>query len=197
MQCFPESLATKLGPAYVEKTFDWYLVHANRFLFHIEIDNVVVGYCGGFVPSKPGDGSSSGTLQHAFNEALKGLVKKPWLLFHAEVKPHYPFLWRNIKRRITGKIKPAVALSKNAKPFEPYCGLVVIGVLPSHRGQGIAQQLMDEFEARAKALHQTRCKLSVKKNNLGALNAYKKQGWYIGEEQPVTYVMEKELLSKK
>ena len=197
MQCFPESLATKLGLAYVEKTFDWYLVHANRFLFHIEIDNVVVGYCGGFVPSKPGDGSSSGTLQHAFNEALKGLVKKPWLLFHAEVKPHYPFLWRNIKRRITGKIKPAVALAKNAKPFEPYCGLVVIGVLPSHRGQGIAQQLMDEFEAKAKALHQTRCKLSVKKNNLGALNAYKKQGWYIGEEQPVTYVMEKELLSKK
>ena len=197
MQCFPESLATKLGLAYVEKTFDWYLVHANRFLFHIEIDNVVVGYCGGFVPSKPGDGSSSGTLQHAFNEALKGLVKKPWLLFHAEVKPHYPFLWRNIKRRITGKIKPAVALAKNAKPFEPYCGLVVIGVLPSHRGHGIAQQLMDEFEARAKALHQTRCKLSVKKNNLGALNAYKKQGWYIGEEQPVTYVMEKELLSKK
>ena len=197
MQCFPESLATKLGLAYVEKTFDWYLVHANRFLFHIEIDNVVVGYCGGFVPSKPGDGSSSGTLQHAFNEALKGLVKKPWLLFHAEVKPHYPFLWRNIKRRITGKIKPAVALAKNAKPFEPYCGLVVIGVLPSHRGHGIAQQLMDEFEARAKALHQTRCKLSVKKNNLRALNAYKKQGWYIGEEQPVTYVMEKELLSKK
>ncbi len=167
--------------------------HANRFLFHVEIDTKVVGYCGGFVPAKPGDGSSSGTLQHAFNQAIKGLIKKPWLLFHAEVKPHYPFLWRNIKRRVTGKMKPAVAPVKNAKPFEPYCGLVVIGVLPGYRGRGIAQHLMDEFEERAKALHQSQCKLSVKKNNLRALQAYKKQGWYIGEEQPVTYVMMKEI----
>ena len=193
MQCFPDSLATKLGLAYVEKTFDWYLVNAGRFLFHIEIDNIVVGYCGGFVPSKPGDGSSSGTLQHAFNQAIKGLVKKPWLLFHAEVKPHYPFLWRNIKRRITGKVKPAIAQTAVSKPFKPYCGLVVIGVLPSHRGQGLVQKLMVEFEDKARGLHQTKCKLSVKKNNLRALNAYKKQGWYIGEEQPVTYVMEKEV----
>ena len=193
MQCFPESLATKLGLAYVQKTFDWYMGHANRFLFHVEMNNEVVGYCGGFVPTKPGDGSSSGTLQHAFNEALKGLAKKPWLLFHAEVKPHYPFLWRNIKRRVTGKMKPAVVPTLNSKPFEPYCGLVVIGVLPTYRGKGIAQQLMDEFEERAKALHQSQCKLSVKKNNTRALQAYKKQGWQIGEEQPVTYVMVKEI----
>ena len=196
MQCFPDSLATKLGMAYVQKTFDWYMAHANRFLFHVEIDNKVAGYCGGFVPTKPGDGSSSGTLQHAFNEALKGLAKKPWLLFHAEVKPHYPFLWRNIKGRITGKIKPAIASTQQSKPFEQYCGLVVIGVLPVYRGNGIAQQLMDEFEARAKALHQSQCKLSVKKNNLRALSAYKKQGWHIGEEQPVTYVMKKEIREK-
>lgn len=194
MECFPDSLATKLGFAYVQKTFDWYLVNLNRFLFHVEIDGKVVGYCGGFIPLKPGDGSSSGTLQHAFNHAIKGLLKKPWLLFHAEVKPHYPFLWRNILRKVTGKMKPAPSPSSGiGKPFQQYCGLVVIGVLPGYRGQGIAQQLMEEFEQRAIGLKQFLCKLSVKKNNQPALKAYKKQGWLIGEEQAVTYVMEKKL----
>ena len=94
-------------------------------------------------------------------------------------------------------MKPAVSSDKNAKPFEPYCGLVVIGVLPAYRGKGIAQQLMDEFEERAKALHQTQGKLSVKKNNQRALQAYKKQGWYIGEEQAVTYVMHREIRDRK
>lgn len=191
MECFPASLATKLGKGYVQQTFDWYLDKPNRFLFYIEEDNKVVGYCGGFVPSKPGDGSSSGMLQHAFNKAIKGLLTHPWLLFHSEVVPHYPFLWRNIKRKLTGKIKPATPVSNEKAPFKPYCGLVVIGVHPGYRGKGIAQQLMAEFEQRAKDLQQHELILSVKKNNIRALKAYQNYGWSIREEQPVTYVMHK------
>jgi ribosomal protein S18 acetylase RimI-like enzyme len=191
IKCFPQSLATKLGSAYVQQTFGWYLNTANRFLFHIETGNKVIGYCGGFVPSKPGDGSSSGMMQHAFNKAIKGLLLHPWLLFHSEVVPHYPFLWRNIKRKLTGKIKPATPVDQQASPFKPYCGLVVIAVHPDFRGKGVAQQLMDEFEQRAKQLRQNDLILSVKKDNGRALNAYTNYGWKIFEEQPVTYVMKK------
>lgn len=191
IECFPQSLATKLGGAYVQQTFGWYLNHANRFLFHIEADNKVIGYCGGFVPLKPGDGSSSGMLQHAFHKAIKGLLLHPWLLFHSEVLPHYPFLWLNIKRKLTGKINPGTPISRQATPFKPYCGLVVIAVHPNFRGKGVAQQLMDEFEQRAKQLRQNDLILSVKKDNGRALNAYTNYGWQIFEEQPVTYVMKK------
>ena len=83
------------------KTFGWYLNRPNRFLFHIELNEEVIGYCGGFVPNRPGDGSSSGMLQFAFNNAVKSLLLQPWLLFHAEVVPHYSFLWRNFKQRIS------------------------------------------------------------------------------------------------
>jgi len=192
MLCFPDSLATKLGLAYVLKTFGWYLDKPNRFLFHIELDNEVIGFCGGFVPTRIGDGSSSGMLQFAFNKAIKGLLLKPGLLFHKEVVPHYSFLWRNIKQRITGKTIPANSTPEPAL-FKSYCGLVVIGVHPDYRGQGVAQQLMEEFEMKARGLQQTILKLSVKKTNDSALKTYKKQAWYVGEEQAMTYVMHKSL----
>src|SRR4051812_20629905 len=100
MACFPYSLATRLGSAYVLKTFEWFLVSPNRFLFHIKSEGKVVGYCGGFLPKKQGDGSSSGMFQYAFNEAIKGIILKPFLLFHTEVLAHYPFLLMNLKRKI-------------------------------------------------------------------------------------------------
>lgn len=188
--CFPESLATRLGEAYVEKSLDWFLVNHKRFLYHISADDKVIGYCGGFIPSKPGDGSSSGMLQHAFNKAITGIIKNPLLLFHSEVKQHYPFLWRNIKRKITGKAKPAQPVDKS-KPFTPYVGLVVIAVHPSYQGKGIAQQLMAEFERRVKEYNQNEQVLSVKKNNARAINVYLKSGWKVKEEHSQTYVMNK------
>jgi len=188
--CFPTSLAAKLGRSYVQKTLEWFLVHPDRFLFHVVADGRVAGYCGGFKPVKFGDGSSSGMLQHAFKEAIKGIIKNPLLLFHPEVAHHYPFLWMNVKRRITGKAKPfkPVPLSK---PFKPYVGLVVIGVHPDYRGSGLAQQLMAEFEKRAEKLNQNELVLSVKKDNARAIKAYTNYGWSTREEHEKTYVMHK------
>jgi GNAT superfamily N-acetyltransferase len=191
MSCFPSSLATKLGKKYVQKTLDWFLSSQQRFLFHIEDEGKVIGYCGGFVPSKPGDGSSSGMLQHAFSEAVKGLIFKPWLLFHNEVVPHYPFIWRNIRSKITRRMIPAKPASTTSSVFRRYVGLVVIGVLPSKRGSGIAQRLFAEFENKSRQLHQNELILSVKKDNSRAIKAYHNYGWSIKEEHNKTYVLHK------
>jgi ribosomal protein S18 acetylase RimI-like enzyme len=188
--CFPSSLASKLGRRYVQKTLEWFIVSPNRFLYHIESDNKVVGYCGGFVPKKFGDGSSSGMLQYAFNEAIKGIIKNPLLLFHPEVRQHYPFIWMNIKRKLTGKAKPAQPIPAG-KPFTPFVGLVVIAVHPDYRGTGVAQRLMTEFENRVRDYNQNELVLSVKKDNRRAINAYQKFGLKIKEEHSQTYVMNK------
>ncbi len=190
--CFPQSLATKLGTQYVEKTFEWFLDSPNRFLFHLAQGEMVVGYCGGFMPLKPGDGSSSGMLQHAFKQAIAGIIKNPFLLLHPEVRVNYAFLWMNIKRRITGKAKPFKPVYVS-KPFKQHIGLVVIGVLPAFRGQGLAQQLMGEFEVRARALQQDEMVLSVKKDNGRAIKAYTGVGWSTLEEHDKTLVMHKVL----
>lgn len=188
--CFPTSLATKLGKRYVEKTLEWFLVNPNRFLFHIRQNGKVVGYCGGFIPVKPGDGSSSGMLQYAFKQAVSGILKNPLLLLHPEVTANYPFLWMNIKRKITGKAKPYKPVS-DAKPFRQFVGLVVIGVHPDFRGNGLAQRLMAEFESKTREFHQNEMVLSVKKNNGRAIKAYSNFGWATREEHDKTYVMHK------
>jgi len=189
--CFPQSLATKLGKKYVEKTLEWFLVNPNRFLFHVMKDGVVAGYCGGFVPVKVGDGSSSGMLQYAFKEAVKGLMKNPLLLFHPEVRQHYPFLWMNIKRRITGKVIPMQKEASIVNTKLSYVGLVVIGVTAEYRGTGLSQVLMQEFEKRANTYNRNELVLSVKNNNSRAINAYRKSGWSIKKEQEKTFVMNK------
>lgn len=190
ISCFPKSLATRLGKSYVQKTLEWFLVNPNRFLFHATSNGKVIGYCGGFVPAKPGDGSSSGMLQYAFKEAIKGIIKNPLLLFHPEVTANYPFLWMNIKRKITGKAKPFKPVS-DSRPFKQYVGLVVIGVHPEFRGNGLARQLMSEFENRAHGFNQNEMVLSVKKDNGRAIKAYSNFGWTTREEHDKTFVMHK------
>lgn len=190
ISCFPGSLATRLGKSYVKKTLEWFLANPNRFLFHVFQDGKVAGYCGGFLPLKPGDGSSSGMLQYAFKQAIRGILKNPLLLFHPEVTQNYPFLWMNIKRKITGKAKPFKPVS-DLKPFKQYVGLVVIGVDPKYRGNGLAQQLMAEFESRTRQYSQNEMVLSVKKDNGRAIKAYSKFGWVTKEEHDKTFVMHK------
>lgn len=188
--CFPDSLATKLGKGYVQKSLEWFLDHPRRFLFHVMKDGKVAGYCGGFMPSRLGDGSSSGMLQHAFSKAIKGILVKPWLAFHPEVVQYYPFIWRNIKRKFTSSLQPAPSIG-TAQPFKPYVGLVVIGVHPKFRGSGVAQTLMAEFEKRALMLNQCETYLTVKKDNPRAIKAYQKFGWLIDDEKKDTYLMKK------
>ena len=190
ISCFPKSLSSKLGEAYVMKTFEWFLASPDRFLFHVEIDGRIAGYCGGFVPRKYGDGSSSGMLQYAFDKAITGLLLHPWLFFHLEVRQQYKFLWLNVKRKFTGKVIPIGKPSSIANS-PTHVGLVVIGVHPDFRGTGVAQQLADEFELRAQNYNRHELILSVKKDNLRAINAYKKFGWKLLKEQNNTYVLHK------
>ncbi len=174
----------------MEKTLEWFLMGPNRFLFHVELENKLVGYCGGFVPQKIGDGSSSGMLQYAFNEAIAGLITHPWLLFHKEVRQHYRFLWLNIKRKITGKVIP-ISKPDSIQAAPSHVGLVVIGVHPDYRGSGVSKLLADEFETRAKIYNRHELILSVKTDNLRAVNAYKKFGWQIAKQQNEHLLMNK------
>src|SRR5689334_16274248 len=95
-KCFPTSFSSRLGSAYTCKTLEWFLVSENRFLFHVEAENNIAGYCGGFRSSYPGEGSTSGMLQYAMKEAIKGVTRKPYLFFHPELTRRYPLIFKNI-----------------------------------------------------------------------------------------------------
>lgn len=79
---------------------EWYLTSDNKFLFHIEMDGRVVGYCGGFVRKGEPYGSSSGMTQYAFREGIRALLLRPWLVFHPKVRGNFRFLGRNLWYRL-------------------------------------------------------------------------------------------------
>lgn len=192
MKCFPNSFSTKLGSNYIQKTLHWFFSENGRFLFHVVDDkNNIVGYCGGFVPRFYGDGSSTGMLQHAFKQAMVGVILKPWLLFHKELLPLYPLIIRNIRKKIFNtKPKPTTQQLQN---YKIRAGLVVIGVLPECRGTNVISLLMNEFEVKAVELKIFETALSVKKDNYRAIKAYNKFGWDVIEESASTYVLGKKI----
>ncbi|MGN6617866.1 MAG: GNAT family N-acetyltransferase [Ilyomonas sp.] len=192
--CFKDSLSAKLGEGYTAKTLEWFLVKENRFLFHICDEDKVIGYCGGFSPQFIGDGSTSGMLQFAMGEAIKGVIKRPWLIFHPVLMQFYPLIIRNICKRIFGTQQKRTEVERSIVE-DRKIGLVVIGVHPHFRGKKVFEQLMNAFEKETAERHISNMYLSVKKTNHRAVNAYKKAGWQIEKEHDASFEMIKQMPS--
>jgi ribosomal protein S18 acetylase RimI-like enzyme len=130
-------------------------------------------------------------IQFAFKEAVVGFLKRPWLLFHPEVRGHWPLMLRNMARKLGWRPQhPAVVEQPKSTPA-PSMGLVVIGVAPEARNQGVGQVLLAEFERRARQHGAEQAHLSVKKSNPQAHRAYEKAGWVRLREDGVNYVFTK------
>ncbi|HEY6975068.1 MAG TPA: GNAT family N-acetyltransferase, partial [Chitinophagaceae bacterium] len=170
-ECFPNSFSSKLHNSYLTKTLEWFLASDNRFLFHIEAQNQVIGYCGGFKSSFRGDGSTSGMLQYAMKEAIMGIIKKPNLIFHRELRRHYPLIAKNIFKKIF-RSKRIQTIATDCVTSNSKIGLVVIGVHPDYRGKGVFELLMKNFEEESKKRGAREITLSVKSLNARAIAAY-------------------------
>lgn len=193
MMAFPNSLSSRLGLRYCIKMLEWYLVANNRFLFHLESENKVIGYCGGFIRKGEPHGSSTGMTQHAFKEGIQSLIVRPWLLFHPEVKKNYRFLFRNLWLRVRGVSKRKSAQQFAKYPTEIPAGLVVIGVDPVYQGKHYGSILLQEFERISKSKGVKKITLSVKSNNIKAIKSYTRNGWLPGSVNQDSLHMYKEI----
>lgn len=188
-KAFPKSFAVALGHNYVRITLDWFLSVEGNFLFHVvePKSGMVIGFCGGLINDGiKRRGSSSEMIQYAFNEGLKGILMKPWLLFHHQMVGKYRLAFKNLKKRIIGT---KIALPYKQGEVVPFTGLVVIGVHDQFQNKGLSKILLAEFEKRSKNLGMNKMKLTVNKNNLQAIHAYKKNGWKIDEERSTSFSM--------
>ncbi len=182
-KAFPKSLATAMGQAYVEKMLEWFLSTTKTYIFYYKNESdVIVGYCGALLRDGTlSTGSASGMLQHSFNEAVKSFVKRPWLLFHKEMKKKYKLAIRNILFKffkIRQKNKKNIQ-SSNAINI-PVFALVGIGVNPEVFSKGIGSELLKEFERKARELEITKMELTVIFSNDRAIKAYERNGWLRG-----------------
>lgn len=176
---FPNSLSSKMGINYLKKMIEWYITDDTRLLFHIEDNGKCIGYCGGMVnDGTQATGSASGMIQFSFNDAIKAILVRPWLLFNKELSSKYSLVYKNIKMRLK---KESSAKKnderKNSKTTEPSLGLVVIGVSEEYRGKGYGSVLLNEFEKRAMEKKFRIMHLTVRNDNLAAIKAYERNGW--------------------
>ncbi|HMQ67502.1 MAG TPA: GNAT family N-acetyltransferase [Ignavibacteria bacterium] len=194
---FPDSLSSRMGKKYLEEMIAWYLSDSSKILFHAEVDGRCIGYCGGMIldGTQP-TGSASGMMQYSFNSAVKAIMLRPWLLVHKEFLNKYKLIYKNIKRKFSGKKKQSEALKKKKKKELPEkeMGLVVIGVSSDYHGKGIGSVLLQEFENKTKSMDIKKMGLAVRRENEKALKSYQRNGWEISKEHPGYFEMTKRIL---
>lgn len=199
IKAFPTSLSSAMGPAYLCKMFEWYLVDSRAFLFLIEEDGVCCGYCGGLNYDGASQiGSASSMIQHSFNAAIKAFMLRPWLLIHPEFVSKYKLVGKNVYRRIRKLLMGSSipASTNTGLPPEPHTSLIVIGVHPDFQSKGYGTLLLREFELRALQSGHMKLSLTVKSDNYQALRAYQKNGWKTMNVSRNSTTMQKELKGK-
>ncbi len=195
IQAFPDSVTSLLGLKVVASMLQWYLSAPNKFLFFVEEQGKVTGYCGGFIQDgSDAYGSGSGMTQFGFNQAAGAFIKKPWLLFHPEVRKKYAFIFTNILRKLKLRKELPRAVQTPAIKNEPLtAGLVVIGILPNLQQKGFGTLLQKEFERKSIEMGAKRLSLSVRKHNERAIKSYTRNGYVIKDENETSFLMQKEV----
>lgn len=192
---FPDSLSARFGEGYCIKMLSFYIEDSRGLLFHLENDGKVIGYCGGLRRNEPGKpGSATSMIQYTFKALVTGLIKKPWLIFHHEILANIPLIIKNLKLRFSRRYGLRKKTSENiSQNFVSSFGLVVIGVSPEYQGKGYGSELLKEFEKRARDEGFPCIHLSVRKDNIQAISAYRKNGWMVAHEGKNELSMYKDL----
>jgi ribosomal protein S18 acetylase RimI-like enzyme len=176
IEAFPNSISAKLGQNYITHNLEWFIGDDNKILFYIQEENECIGFCGGYLWTKIGDGSTSSMINYSKKIRNQILLRKPWLLLDYEsIIKILNFLLMKFRLIFLGNKSVEIKLQRN----EPSLGLVVIGVTPSNKGKGIASILIQHFEKFGADKGINWAHLSVRKENLRAINFYKKNGWEI------------------
>ena len=178
---FPDSLSTRLGSKFIYKMLEWYIVSERGVLFHTSSSKgEVIGYVGGIITLRDGmHGAVTSISQYAFKTFVYSYFVKPWLLFHKENLKKYKIIIKNILTKIgiyNQKLK------QKSREFQPFIGLVVIGVKQDSQGIGLGTLLLTKFENFAKKNQAVvKITLSVNPKNINAIKSYKKNEWKISD----------------
>ncbi len=200
MSAFPKSLTTAMGSNYVKKTLEWYIIEPDAVLIMAENEKKeALGYAGGLLVHEATiQGSTSAMSQYAFKTALFAFALRPWLLFHPQIRRHFPYIRYFLKRQwlkyygkkknSESKLKP-----KSQKAQRRSIGLVGIGVIREVQGKGVGSELLRFFEDKAISLGAEYMNLSVEPDNYKAIRSYERNGWQRIEDTGQHCMMHKEL----
>ena len=168
---FYGSRSTKLGRAYINKMFSWFIKYNPGLSFVSKKNEKVSGYVVGAI-----GGYGRKLFRYAFFEILFGLLFHPKLWFQRQTF----LLWRSYLKGLTPQNKSTTVLSD--QPLITKAALAGIGVDPDQQGQGIGSLLVIAFEEAAKELGVNKLTLSVNQDNFNARHLYDRLGWSVDSE---------------
>ena len=181
IKAFPGSLSSKLGTKYVEKMLSYY-ISGNNFLVYLEKEGECIGFVTGMVPDGDFLCSTREAIDMTYKDILKELIVRPWLLFHPVIMSNLHLVVELVRKKLSGDVS-----NENKKPIKEETppeilhsvGLIDIAVSPDFQKNGYGNILLIAFEEQCNRIGKRRMHLSVKPENIAAINAYKKNDWQI------------------
>lgn len=185
IESFPNSLSSKLGIKYVKKLLSYYLTKEN-FLIYLSNGNVCVGFVTGMVSESDFICSTRATIDLTYRDILKGVLKKPWLIFHPIILSNFKLVVELIRNKtFRSKQDEKILPARTPEELKGSVGLIDIAVSPKYQGKGYSNILLKAFEDKCLAKGFKKMHLSVKPENNKAIQSYLKNGWVIFEELPI------------
>ncbi|HMB93821.1 MAG TPA: GNAT family N-acetyltransferase [Rhodothermales bacterium] len=161
---FSGYLNTKLGLPYLRAFLRWFCEGEEA----IALCALRAGEPVGYVVGAP-LGYTQALNRSVFVPALAGILLRPWLIFDGHFRQTVAGRWQAWRGRDPLDDAPDLPM--------PTFSLVGIAVHPAARGKRIGQQLIDAFEAQARAAGACALRLSVYSDNKAAQRLYTRAGW--------------------
>ena len=172
---FPNSLYNKFGKEFLIETFSWYLINPDkRKLLSFERENIVCGFL-----TMRATEDKDNFYRYIFPIFLQSIFRHPKAIIN-----------KKFFRKIFSQFIPNNNLVKESSSME----LVSLGVRKQNRSEGIATNLLNEFERISKLYSYNKLVLSVRENNSNAIDFYLNHGWAISNRPVDNYlILKKEL----
>ena len=165
LDAFKGSMNTRLGRAYVRSFLRWFVEAPEAAAFVATYGGAIAGYAVG-AP----DGYQRDLNRTVVVSALAGMLAHPWVLVD-------PRVLRTSFARVRSLVGLKPAGSTLTLPSGPRMSLVGIGVASTARGLGLGTLLIRAIEDAARAAGMRAVTLTVYRDNIAAIHAYKRAGW--------------------
>lgn len=187
---FPNLLSSKLGILFVEKNLEWFINNKNAQILLLLVSGKIEGFACVTKNRDKNIGAATSMFKNSYLIAIKLIIFKPWLIFH-------PFFLKKLKfvlRKLFIFLKIIKPRKSVFNEFEDHVGITVIGVNKNSQSKGYGKKIIQAVEVFAKSNNFKLLKLTVFENNLGAINFYKNNGWYIDKKTKDQLLMQKHIL---
>jgi ribosomal protein S18 acetylase RimI-like enzyme len=176
--CFPGYYLTRLGPAFLEAMYGWY-VRSPEAIAYVALNQSerVVGFVAGTTRA---EGYHRSLFRHQAGPLLWALLRR--LVAHPLLTLGQ--IWERkdlLPQALSALLSPASGPSVESVPVPntgpPAASLVSIGVEPSQRRSGIARRMTELFLREGAQRGSQLVTLSVREDNLGARRFYENLEW--------------------